>query len=174
MVSEGLSQCFVVDYGSMRRNRTLSCWVVALLAFFAVSVPGVALAQDDILLGAFYTSDSDYTDSIYLSYNGTEMKRIATVYESQVGNSYLDGKSETHKGHIDPSIIFHEGKFWMLSGWNRNDGKFWPMISYSSDLVHWTHPEGEAYIDGTHGVPRPAHSGQNAGLHCKGQQADGR
>ena len=136
----------------MRRYRTLSCWVVALLAFLAVSVPGVALAQDDILLGAFYTSDSDYTDSIYLSYNGTEMRRIATVYESQVGNSYLDGKSETHKGHIDPSIIFHEGKFWMLSGWNRNDGKFWPMISYSSDLVHWTHPEGEAYIDGTHGI----------------------
>ena len=85
------------------------------------------------------------------------MTRVATTYDTQgrdgAGSSvYYDSNKSAHYGQMDPSIMYYGGKFWSLSGWNRYDGKFWPMISYSTDLVHWTHPDGEGLINGTHGI----------------------
>ena len=140
----------------MKRNRFLVRWVIALAALALVCAPRVAVAADnDILLGMFYASDADHTNSIYVGYNDSTMTQVSSFY----GSGYKDSKGNSHDGHVDPSIMYYNGKFWALSGWNKpmdqRDGKFWPMISYSSDLVNWTYPEGDQLInkDGTHGVP---------------------
>lgn len=145
----------------MQDNRPfrLASLAMVLAVLMGVLAPGVALAESDIMLGMFYTSDSDPTNSIYVSYDGTTLTRIATTYDTSEYDEngvgvFLDGYGNAHYGHVDPSIMYHNGKFWALSGWNRNDGLFWPMISYSSDLVHWTIPEGDMLLseDSTHGV----------------------
>ena len=115
------------------------------------------MAANDILLGTFFTSDSDHTNGIYVSYDGKKMTRVATTYDTKGhdgggGSFYYDSNKNAHYGQVDPSIMYYGGKFWSLSGWNRYDGKFWPMISYSTDLVHWTHPEGDGLLSGTHGI----------------------
>ena len=141
--------------------------VVLLLVLFLVAVPGAAYASDglrswsgdvpegasslesqsvsvqsagkDIMLGVFFNSKTDWTNSIYASYNGTSLFKIAEAYKGGgINKPYLGN----HYAQYDPSIIYHDGYFWSLSGWNKNDGKIWLMISYSKDLVHWTHPEG--------------------------------
>ena len=141
----------------MSRKRRVAAWALALVAILCATVPRIAYAAGDILLGMFYTSDADFTNSIYLSSDGKTMTRVATTYDTKgrdaYGTSvYYDAGGNIHYGHADPSIIYHNGYFWALSGWNRQDGKFWPMISYSKDLVNWTHPEGDGLITGTHGV----------------------
>ncbi len=92
----------------------------------------------DIMLGVFFNSDTDWTNSIYASYDGESFYRISQAYKGAgPGIPYLGA----HYAQVDPSIIYHDGYFWSLSGLNNNDGKIWVMISYSKDLVHWTHPE---------------------------------
>lgn len=129
-----------------------------LVALLCAAVPRMAYAANgDIMLGMFYASDSDYTNGIYLSRNGSTFTRVATTYNTKGRDSYgasvyYDANGGIHYGHVDPSIMYYKGYFWALSGWNRQDGKFWPMISYSKDLINWTHPEGDGLITGTHGI----------------------
>ena len=113
-------------------------------------IPSFALAANntdyngDILIGAFFESDQHPTDTIYGSVDGTTFYALSQPYVSMGGNKagqYEDG----HWCAVDPSIMYHDGYYWMISGWNRNDGKIWVMISYSSDLVNWTHPEGTMF-----------------------------
>lgn len=142
----------------MSHKRLFMAWACALAVALCVAVPRMAYAATgDILLGMFYTNDNDYTNSIYLSTNGSTFTRVATAYDTKGRDAwgtsiYYDANGGTHYGHADPSIMYYKGYFWALSGWNRQDGKFWPMISYSKDLVNWTHPEGDGLITGTHGV----------------------
>ena len=141
----------------MKTKSRLFGWAFALLVVVLTVAPRPAYAANDILVGMFFTSDSDYTNSIYVSYDGKKMTRVATTYDTQgrdgAGSSvYYDSNKNAHYGQMDPSIMYYGGKFWSISGWNRYDGKFWPMISYSTDLVHWTHPEGDVLINGTHGI----------------------
>lgn len=132
------------------KNRYAIRFALVLAVLLGVLVPRTALAANDIMVGMFFASDSDYTNSIYLSYDGKKMTKVSSFY----GTNYRDGNGDNHHfGHTAPSVMYYKGKFWAISGWNRYDGKFWPMISYSSDLVHWTHPDGEGLITGTHGIP---------------------
>lgn len=105
-------------------------------------------SNQDIVLAMFTGSLTDWTNNIFASYDGETMYRIASVYESKADEPYMD----SHYAQQCPSIMYHDGYFWSLSAWNRNDGKFWPLISYSKDLVHWTHPEGDSLLNGTRGI----------------------
>lgn len=141
----------------MKQRRSMGLWSVMLALALCALVPRAAYAASDIMVGLFYQNDSDYTNSVYMSYDGSTMTRVATTYDTQGRDGggasiYYDSNRNIHYGQVDPSIMYYGGKFWSLSGWNRRDGKFWPMISYSEDLVHWTHPEGEGLINGTHGI----------------------
>lgn len=107
-----------------------------------------ANSKRDILLGVFTRGLNKWTNDVYASYNGKTFYNIASTFKSWSGESYYEG----HYAQQCPSIIYHDGYFWSLSSWNRGDGKFWPLISYSKDLVHWTHPEGDAMLRGTHGI----------------------
>ncbi|MDO4806446.1 MAG: hypothetical protein Q4A07_04280 [Coriobacteriales bacterium] len=142
----------------MSQKKTAAIWACMLVALLCAAVPRMAYAATgDIMLGMFYASDSDYTNGIYLSQNGSTLTRVATTYNTEAHDSYgtsiyYDAGGGIHYGHVDPSIMYYKGYFWAISGWNRYDGKFWPMISYSKDLVNWTHPEGDGLITGTHGI----------------------
>ncbi|MBQ9021608.1 MAG: cell wall-binding repeat-containing protein [Eggerthellaceae bacterium] len=95
----------------------------------------------DIVLGVWPTTGGASTNNIYASYNGKNFVRISEIFKTP-GDAqdveYMSG----HWPQSNPSIIYHDGYFWSLSGWNKKDGNINLMISYSQDLVHWTHPEG--------------------------------
>ena len=123
-----------------------------MLAALALCVSAQSAYADegdrDILLGMFTSATEGGTNNVFASYDGETMYRVATVFESEEHQAYY----KYHHGLACTSIIYHDGFFWALSGENRNDGMFWPMISYSKDLVHWTHPAGEALFPTVHGV----------------------
>lgn len=139
----------------MRRHIAPAAIACALAAGLAAQpIPALAATGDsDIILGAFFTSEADQTDTVYASYDGEEFHALSTPYrdltpDSEASNAYAAG----HYTHKCPGICYHDGYFWMLSNWNREDGRFWPMLSYSKDLVHWTTPEGLYLGDGYSGV----------------------
>ena len=111
-------------------------------------------ASGDIILGMYFNSTKDWTNSIFASTDGQVYRRIATAYRQQRASdhAYKDSSGNWHYPQQTPSIVYYNGKFWCLSGWNRQNGKIWPTISYSTDLVHWTYPEGEGLITGTRGI----------------------
>ena len=124
--------------------------MLVVLALALALVPHVALAViNDILVGTFYASDTVPENVVLASRGSVDMRRVATLYP---GGAVTDASGGVHPGHVDPSIVYHDGLWWSLSAWNRHDGLFWPVLSYSRDLVHWTFPEGDALLRGTHGV----------------------
>ena len=125
--------------------KRIRAFLIAVLVLAACALmPARAEAAQDIVLGVFFSgSEDNATDTIYASYDGVNMYRIAIPYKPV----NYDARGGKHYSHSCPSIMYHNGYFWMLSNWRKNDGKFWPMISYSKDLIHWTHPEGEGLIN---------------------------
>lgn len=97
----------------------------------------------DILLGVFFTSEEDVTDTVYASYGGSTFYAIDTAYRDATPDSTSSLEYMTnHSTHKCPGICYWNGYFWMISSWNRQNGRFHPMLSYSKDLKTWTHPEG--------------------------------
>lgn len=114
----------------------------------AATVPAVNAAPKDVLIASFFTSAADKTDTIYRSTDGKHFDAIATAYADATPNdptSQISTLSPRDSTLNDPSIMYHDGYFWMLSGWNQHDGKFWPMIGISKDGRTWTHPEGSIF-----------------------------
>ena len=136
-----------------------SAWaaLVAVLCILALAIciaPRDAYADGDdadILLGMYPIGAAGGTNNVYGSYDGGTFYRLASVYESAEGQSYMDN----HYAQSCTSIIYHDGYFWALSGWGQAEDLFWPLISYSKDLVHWTHPEADKLLasGSTHGIP---------------------
>ena len=140
----------------------MSVLIMASLLFTASDVfAKQALADEgDLLVGVFYRSADDWTNNIYVSKDGEMMQRVASTFETTGYDSwgtpvFYDGNGGVHYAQKDASIVFYNGYFWSISGWNRNDGKIWVTISYSSDLVNWTYPEGDALLSpgSTKGIP---------------------
>ena len=120
----------------------------ALIAIATAPSPAQAEETGDIVLGVYFEADDYFRDTIYASYDGERFYDIATAHEHRA----YDTNGYPHAGHACPSIMYHNGYFWMISSWNRYDGRFWPVISYSKDLVTWTYPEGDGMLTGTHGI----------------------
>lgn len=124
---------------------TLRLAAAACAAALALALPGVTLARD-LTLGVHYTSEDDKTDTVYVSADGETFYGVSQPYVDNdpytEPNIAYDSTTSLHCCHMDPSIVYWDGYFWMASADNRYDGKCWPMISYSKDLITWTHPEG--------------------------------
>lgn len=127
---------------------------MALGLALGLSVATPALAHD-LTLGVHYTSEDDKTDTVYVSLDGETFYGVSQPYVD------LDPYTEpailyhdNHSCHMDPGITYWNGKFWMVSAEQRWDGRMWPIVSYSTDLVHWTHPENNALLtsDSTRGI----------------------
>ncbi|MGV9669974.1 MULTISPECIES: hypothetical protein [unclassified Gordonia (in: high G+C Gram-positive bacteria)] len=138
--------------------------VVAVLALvFAAAATQIAppahaapptfaqFASRDVLVGTFFSSDADLTDTMYYSTDGKKFTYLSTPYRR--GQNPMS----------DPSIIYHNGYFWMLSNWPRKDGRFWPMIGVSRDGKNWSRPEGRQFNNGLYaGIPlNPAPGGRD-------------
>lgn len=139
------------------RGRVLKSLITALcataVALCSLTTVAFASAGDDLILGVF-TGDyyQDLTNSIYASDTGDKMYRISTAYDGARMEVGPDGQTKSipystfgggdHYAQVCPSIIYHNGFFYNLSGTSHDvDGKLEILISYSSDLVNWTHPE---------------------------------
>jgi hypothetical protein len=90
-------------------------------------------------LGSFFVDTeggSGFETVLCTSRDGLSFEKVSTPF------------TKDQNPFHDPSIMYKDGYYWMLSNWNRNDNnKFWPMFSYSKDLKTWTQPEGEQLIN---------------------------
>ena len=60
-------------------------------------------ARQDVVVGTFFNSDNDLTDTMYYSTDGKTFRYLSTPYR------------HGQNGFSDPSIIYHRGYFWMLA-----------------------------------------------------------
>ncbi len=126
--------------------------LVAALGMFAAPMAHAVEGDElpDVMLGVFTNSENDVTDSIYMSADGVNFELISTAYpdmdpwnpdEDRSSISWTDGRTWDIYPHVCPSIIYHNGYFWMLSNESYGDnGQLRLMMSNSKDLVHWSDP----------------------------------
>ncbi len=156
----------------------------AVLLSMAMAVSGVsvtennmntvsAAASDEIMLGVFWTSDEDCTDTLYWSTNGVDFYELAQAYVDSAPNdsnsAIIAGIPEGRNDNTlhDPSILYRDGYFWMLSGYTQGEGdaqRFIPMLGYSDDLVHWSYPASGSSTNVKPSVTPPGYKekGKNA------------
>lgn len=99
----------------------------------------------DALTGVFFTSDADHSDVLYQSTDGKRFDELTYAYRDKYPAdpaSDVSTHGPIHHTLGDPSIMYHDGAFWMLSAWQRRDGRFWPTIGVSVDGKKWSYPEG--------------------------------
>lgn len=100
---------------------------------------------EEALMGVFFTSDADHSDVLYHSSDGKRFDELTVAYQDKYPNDPtrdISTQGPIHHTLGDPSIMYHDGAFWMLSAWQRRDGRFWPTIGVSKDGKHWAYPEG--------------------------------
>lgn len=126
--------------------------LTALLGAISLVVPfgtqmatGAETNYPDMEVGVFWNSDSDRSDTVYMSYNGSDFQQISTAYKTDGnGSSHVSGKPSYVNAIHDPSITYKDGTFWILGGYvqkQQNLGwRFTPMMGYSKDLVNWSYP----------------------------------
>lgn len=132
------------------RRKIQSC--IALLGALSMAASlGVQVASaaetdyPDMEVGVFWNSDSDRSDTVYMSYNGADFQQISTAYKADGnGGAHVSGKPNYVNAIHDPSITYKDGTFWILGGYvqkQQNLGwRFTPMMGYSKDLVNWSYP----------------------------------
>ena len=112
----------------------------------------------DVMLGVFTNSQNDSTDTFYMSMDGLHFEKISEAFVNRYPNNPNDGTAvgsgtpanpvKTPNGwertwplysFSCPSIIYHDGYFWMLANESNggDDGTLRLVISNSKDLVHW-------------------------------------
>lgn len=130
------------------RLAAITTATLTTLSFGAILAPAATAGQSqypDIMLAAFWNSDEDLSDTIYMSYNGKDFQKLSTAYQAVGGGSDVVAgvPSYVHALH-DPGLFYRNGTFWMLSGFvQKQDGLGWrytPMFGSSKDLVHWSYP----------------------------------
>ena len=124
---------------------------------FALTSPSVVHAQQypsELLLGSFWESDSNTTDTLYWSTDGINFYELAEAYVDATPNdpntSWIPNTPYNVSTLHDPSIIYKDGYFWMLSGFSTNNDlgrRYVPMMGYSNDLVHWSYPNSGSQIN---------------------------
>lgn len=115
----------------------------------------------EILLGAFWESDEDNTDTLYWSTDGVNFYELAEAYTDatpdSADSSLIANTPYPVSTLHDPSIIYKDGYFWMLSGFattNSLGRRYVPMIGYSKDLVNWSYPNSGSTMNvGVQGEP---------------------
>lgn len=131
----------------MSGHRLLPCAAALLAMATVLTAAPIAQAETnypDIQLAAFWNSDKDLTDTIYMSNNGVDFQKLGVAYQADQGSSHVSGKpSYVHTLH-DPGLLYANGNFWMVSGFvqrqNNLGYRFTPMLGSSRDLVHWSSP----------------------------------
>ncbi len=116
--------------------------------FSSHSAFGADLDYGDVLLGVFTNSENDSTDTFYMSVDGIHFEKISDAFVNLYPNdpnndeavgSYEDGRTWPLYSFKCPSLIWHNGYFWMLANESNSgdDGTLRLVVSNSKDLVHW-------------------------------------
>lgn len=120
--------------------------ITVLLFVMGIFAPTAqATVYPDIMLAAFWNSDEDLSDTVYMSYNGKDFQKLSTAYQAVGhGDDTVAGvPSYVHALH-DPGLFYRNGTFWMLSGFVQKQAgigwRYTPMFGSSKDLVHWSYP----------------------------------
>ena len=120
---------------------------VALCVMLTNARAALAVEYPDILLAAFFNSELDQSDTLYTSIDGVNFTKIGVAYQDSTPNDGSNAWVTTDPYNVatlhDPSIIYHNGWFYMLSGFTdhaKYPGRYIPMIGYSKDLVNWAYP----------------------------------
>ena len=148
----------------MKRIKMLIAGALSALMLPAVLSPAAMVnAQEEtqnpseLLLGIFFNSQEDQSDTLYVSFNGTEFISIGVAFEdrnktSSSDNVIVDPYVDYAKCLHDPALQYHGGFFWTMSGftWKSGDnaGTFQPMLSYSKDLKYWSYPNAGGDLTG--------------------------
>lgn len=118
----------------------------------AHAAPATKAAQDrECMLAVFTNSQRDGSDTIFMSADGYHFEKIADAFVDidkndpnswQAVGSYEDGRSWPISTSSCPSIIWHDGYFWMLANQAQCDGsqRVRLMVTASRDLAHWSDP----------------------------------
>ncbi|MEE0799746.1 MAG: hypothetical protein U0L91_00540 [Gemmiger sp.] len=131
-------------------------WSAALLLVLAALLfrPTAAHAEEypDVMLGAFWTSDADVSDLLYLSVDGKNFYKLTTAYQDATPDDpnslWMDVPVSWKVGTLhDPGLMYRNGYFWMNTSYSQtdtSDPNHWkltyiPMIGYSKDLVNWSY-----------------------------------
>lgn len=103
---------------------------------------------DELLLGVFTRSRLDSTDMFYVSRDGVHMESAGTAFDDATpeydfvadegGRESVDGQSTL----VNPSVMWHDGRFWLLGNrHNCDSGTVCLIMSSSTDLRTWTRQE---------------------------------
>ncbi len=121
---------------------------------------------DEVIMGIFFNSEEDMTDTLYVSFDGITFKKIGEAYTDHAPTDLDDywctdsphlpeNQRPGHKGDAnwyvgcvhDPGLIYKDGYFWTVTGfdqWTEINGvkekRFTPMLGYSKDLINWSFP----------------------------------
>lgn len=119
------------------------CLAAAGLSLLSASDVSAASYPSEVLLGTFWESDNNTTDTVYWSTDGVNFYELSEAYTDATPNdpstSWIAGTPYNVSTLHDPSIIYKDGYFYMLSGFSQNN-RIIPMIGSSKDLVHWSYP----------------------------------
>ena len=100
---------------------------------------------DELLLGVFTQSRLDSTDMLYVSRDGVHMEFAGSAFRDSTPE--YDSMDESGRESIDgqftlvnPSIIWHDGRFWLLGNHHNCDvnNAVCLVASSSTDLRSWT------------------------------------
>ncbi len=115
---------------------------------------------DELMLGIFFNSEEDMTDTLYVSFDGMTFKKIGEAYTDHAPEDLNDywctesphlspradrpGEESWYVGCVhDPGLIYKDGYFWTVTGFDQKingEQRFTPMLGYSKDLVNWSFP----------------------------------
>lgn len=135
----------------LRRVRIIVAAVVVVLTtcLSSYAVYGSELSDvehpDELLLGVFTQSRLDSTDMLYVSRDGVHMEFVGSAFRDSTpeydsvdesGRESVDGQFTL----VNPSIIWHGGRFWLLGNHHNCDvdNVVCLVASSSTDLRSWT------------------------------------
>lgn len=135
----------------LRRVRIIVAAVVVVLTtcLSSYAVYGSELSDvehpDELLLGVFTQSRLDSTDMLYVSRDGVHMEFVGSAFRDSTpeydsvdesGRESVDGQFTL----VNPSIIWHGGRFWLLGNHHNCDvdNAVCLVASSSTDLRSWT------------------------------------
>ncbi len=134
----------------------LTASVVTAVTPATVKAATAAENPKEVMIGAFFTSQTDTTDTVYVSFDGETFYKVAAPFVDAAPNDPSSMKAVTTKEDYDPhaqmthdwlsclhdpGIQYHDGTFWMMSGYT-SGGKYYSMFAASPDLIHWAYPMG--------------------------------
>ena len=102
----------------------------------------------ELLLGMFFNSEEDCSDTLYVSFDGTNFEAIMVPFQDRApadtnDRTVVDPYVTHVQGLKCPSLQYNNGVFWTMVGMTTTQngtGVFLPQLSYSTDLVNWSYP----------------------------------